>query len=57
MTGAEIVARAIGHDDLGDEWRMWLGEAELVVRGLEEKLTLEQLEELARETAGGGEPA
>lgn len=33
------------------------GEAELVVRGLEEKLTLEQLEELARETAGGGEPA
>ena len=33
------------------------GEAELVVRGLEEKLTLEQLEELARETTGGGEPA
>ena len=33
------------------------GESELVVRGLEEKLTLEQLEELARETAGGGEPA
>lgn len=32
-------------------------ESELVVRGLEEKLTLEQLEELARETAGGGEPA
>lgn len=32
-------------------------ESELVVRGLEEKLTLDQLEELAREAAGGGEPA
>ncbi len=32
-------------------------ESELVVRGLEEKLTLDQLEELARGAAGGGEPA
>lgn len=33
------------------------GESELVVRGLEEKLTLDELEELARGAAGGGETA
>lgn len=32
-------------------------ESELVVRGLEEKLTLDQLEELARGAAEGGETA
>lgn len=30
-------------------------ESELVVRGLEEKLTLDQLEDLARGAAGGGD--
>lgn len=32
-------------------------ESELVVRGLEEKMTLDELEGLAREAAGGGETA
>ena len=32
-------------------------ESELVVRGIEEKLTLDQLEELARGTLEGGETA